>query len=418
MTSSPKIKTDKRSLPDSWRLISLGEITTTLETGSRPKGGALGISKGIPSLSAEHMTNYGKFDFSELRYVPQEFYEQMTRGHIQRDDVLIVKDGATTGKTVFIDEDFPFNKAVINEHVFICRFDLEVADPKYIFYYLWSNEGQKQIKQSFQGAAIGGINQGFVDKVILPLPPLDEQKRIAKRLNKELSTVESARKAAEEQLQAALELPSAYLSKIFDNTETQWKREKLDHVCELLPAKAIKTIGNRTVTAITSACLTENGFSPDGLKSARMDENDAKVALVKKDEILIARSNTPELVGRVSIYTGDPPDVVASDLTIRIWAKPPSYPPFLTSYLSYLYLSGYWREKAGGASGTMKKITRSQLLEISVPVPDINIQKKIVDEMQDKMSNFKQLQQSLESQLEEINALPSALLRRAVEGGL
>jgi type I restriction enzyme S subunit len=224
--------------------------------------------------------------------------------------------------------------------------------------------------------------------------------------------------AAEEQLQAARRLPSAYLQELFGNSAGhKWYWQKLGEVCELLPAKTIKSVGDTVVTAITTACLSENGFLPAGLKSSRMDANDAKQALVKEGEILIARSNTPDLVGRVSMYPGIPPNVVASDLTIRIWASPVCYPPFLTAYLSYLYLNGFWKEIAGGASGSMKKITRTQVLDVDVPVPDIETQKKIVGDMQSKMSYYRQLEQSLDSQLAEIKRLPASLLREAFEGG-
>jgi type I restriction enzyme S subunit len=63
---------------------------------------------------------------------------------------------------------------------------------------------------------------------LMPLPPLDEQRRIASRLNEQLAAVESARKAAEEQLQAAWQLSSAYLREIFESAETKnWKVERL-----------------------------------------------------------------------------------------------------------------------------------------------------------------------------------------------
>jgi len=67
------------------------------------------------------MTRLGTFTFSALRYVPRDFYERMTKGRIQPNDILVVKDGATTGKVALVDESFPFQKAVVNEHVFLCR---------------------------------------------------------------------------------------------------------------------------------------------------------------------------------------------------------------------------------------------------------------------------------------------------------
>ena len=106
-------------LPFGWAAVPLGTTLATLETGTRPKGGVTGIIKGVPSISAEHMTPFGDFDFTALRFIPKDFYDKMTRGHIKKNDILVVKDGATTGKTSYVDSSFPFGEAVINEHVFL-----------------------------------------------------------------------------------------------------------------------------------------------------------------------------------------------------------------------------------------------------------------------------------------------------------
>ena len=79
----------------------------------------------------------------------------LNKGHIYPNDIIVVKDGATTGKTSFVDEDFPHKRAVVNEHLFIVRVDSKVAFPKYVFYCLFSSEGQKQILSDFRGATIG-----------------------------------------------------------------------------------------------------------------------------------------------------------------------------------------------------------------------------------------------------------------------
>jgi type I restriction enzyme S subunit len=194
---------NKRPLPEGWRWVMLEECLSSLETGSRPKGGAIGIEEGVPSISAEHMTKNGTFDFSTLRYVPFEFFKEMTRGQIRPGDVLVVKDGATTGKVALVTEQFPFVRAVINEHVFLCRPNTLLVESHWLFFWLWGTEGQISIRSNFQGAAVGGINQSFANTVFVPLAPLPEQKRIAAILNEQMAAVEKARAATEAQLEAA-----------------------------------------------------------------------------------------------------------------------------------------------------------------------------------------------------------------------
>lgn len=208
-------------LPGGWKWVSLIEVLHSMETGSRPTGGAQGLTSGVPSISAEHMTPFGTFDFSELRYVPTDFYVQMKQGKIQTNDILVVKDGATTGKTVLVDETFPFMDAAVNEHVFLCRPNTSLILPRFLFYWLWSESGQLAIRSCFQGAAIGGINRSFANAVSVPLPPLPEQNRIVSILHEQMSAIEKLREAAKTQLGAVKALPTAYIHESL-RTCTHW----------------------------------------------------------------------------------------------------------------------------------------------------------------------------------------------------
>jgi len=181
-----------RSLPVGWVEISLENILLSLESGNRPKGGVRGIKEGIPSIGGEHLNPNGGFNFEKIKYVPFAFYNQMNKGHINTDNILIVKDGATTGKTSFITNEFPFSKAVVNEHVFLIRCSKNIV-AFYLFRYLWSAEGQRKILSNFQGAAQGGINRKFVTNTTIPLPPLNEQKRIAAKLDKIMPKIDALR---------------------------------------------------------------------------------------------------------------------------------------------------------------------------------------------------------------------------------
>ena len=146
------------------RTMKLNKFVT-LESGLRPKGGVGGILEGIPSLGGEHLNADGGFIFEKIKYIPEDFFQVLNKGHIYPNDIIVVKDGATTGKTSFVDNDFPHKRAVVNEHLFIVRVDPKAAFPKYVFYYLFSSEGQKQILSDFRGATIGGISRNFPQKV-------------------------------------------------------------------------------------------------------------------------------------------------------------------------------------------------------------------------------------------------------------
>jgi type I restriction enzyme S subunit len=72
----------------------------------------------------------------------------------------------------FVTEDFPFEKASVNEHVFLLKIDKSKAFPRFAFQYLKCPQGQRAIMRDFRGATVGGISRGFVDFVKFELPPL------------------------------------------------------------------------------------------------------------------------------------------------------------------------------------------------------------------------------------------------------
>lgn len=198
-----------------WGKKILREILIILESGSRPKGGVFDIKEGIPSIGAEHLNSFGRFCLNNIRFIPIEFYQAMKRGKIQKKDVLVVKDGATTGKVSIVGDTFPYEKAGINEHVFRLRGEHSLLDQEFLFWFLYSTTGQSQIQQEFHGSAQGGINQKFVDGISIPIPDLHTQQRIASELKEKMARVENLRTGIEKQLEAINALPHAILKKSF-----------------------------------------------------------------------------------------------------------------------------------------------------------------------------------------------------------
>lgn len=185
----------------------LSNIISSLESGSRPKGGVSTTSGDIPSLGAEHLNNQGGFNFINLKLIPQNFYKSLKKGRVKPNDILIVKDGATTGKVSFVNEHFPHTDAAINEHLFRVEIDKKKADPSFVFRFLNSGLGQHQILKDFRGATVGGISRGFIEKVDIPYPSIIKQKRIAAILDKADAILQKR--------QQAIQLADKFLRSVF-----------------------------------------------------------------------------------------------------------------------------------------------------------------------------------------------------------
>lgn len=193
--------------------LPLSVVIGPLETGSRPRGGA--TDSGVISVGGEHLNGDGGFRFDNPRFIPESFAARLTKGRIRTGDVLVVKDGATTGKVALVRADFPFRDAYVNEHVFICR-PLAALDPRFLYHYLASSEGQREVLSDFRGAAQGGISRRFADLVQIPNVQRHEQEAIADRIEEQLAILE----AGKVELEKARSKLAAYRRRSVDSTLT------------------------------------------------------------------------------------------------------------------------------------------------------------------------------------------------------
>lgn len=185
----PKVYKKKIQTNQKWKLVSLKEVLTSLEIGKRPRGGVSNIRNGIPSIGGEHIDISGTLKLDNIRYIPEEFFNTFKQGIIEDNNILMVKDGII-GKIAYINK-LPFEKAVINEHVFLLKVNTEKMLPKFLFYVLYSNYGQNQIKMCKRGSIISGITKDILDNIQIPVPPLHIQKKIIEHLDKLSNIIES-----------------------------------------------------------------------------------------------------------------------------------------------------------------------------------------------------------------------------------
>lgn len=171
-----------------WNKADLAEVLLTIESGSRPKGGASVDSGEVSSLGGENIIQTGGITLKDVKRVPITFYNSMAKGHLQAYDVLINKDGANTGKVglyLYSEEDI----ACINEHLFLLRGDPEKITQSYLYYSLLSEHGQAMIRNRISGSAQPGLKSSFVIDFVIDLPEsIEEQTQIATIL----STIDKA----------------------------------------------------------------------------------------------------------------------------------------------------------------------------------------------------------------------------------
>lgn len=158
--------------------VPLGSVLLPPISGKRPSGGVSSDTDGVPSIGGENILSSGGMTYEELKRIPYSFFKFMPKGRLLRDDVLINKDGAQTGKVGIYEGDF--EEAAVNEHVFILRTrDPNYLNQRYLYYCVLLPETRNKIEKRITGSAQPGLNSQFVKAVDVPLQPLSKQQKIA-----------------------------------------------------------------------------------------------------------------------------------------------------------------------------------------------------------------------------------------------
>ena len=139
------------------KLAPLSELIEIVESGSRPKGGA--TTSGIPSIGAEKIDGFGRYDYSNEKFIDTDYFKRLKRGIVFSGDVMLYKDGAYTGKSSMALDGFPHEICAVNEHVFLLR--TKDSRAQFFLYFTLRNEDvYKKIHVLACGkAAQPGLNQ-------------------------------------------------------------------------------------------------------------------------------------------------------------------------------------------------------------------------------------------------------------------
>jgi len=442
-----------------WPSVPLLDLLASMESGSRPRGGVRGIAGGVASVGGEHLNASGGFNLDTMKYVPRAFFESMRRGHIRSGDVLIVKDGATTGKVALVRPDFPFREAVANEHVFVCR--PESIDSDYLFWFLRSPEGQRRILEHFRGSAQGGITQEFAAGTLVPVAPPAMQRAIAAVLAAANERSSSAIERLAEARLAVERARRAILAAACSGRLTRDWREQHPHAKSVQTSIAARTSKRRRarseqtvelpipelpqtyIRATVGACaeIIEYGTSepcqadlPGGIPVLRMGniqegfldlrnlkyrglDSELKRLILSDGDLLFNRTNSPELVGKSAVFHETRPMSFASYL-IRVRFRKDLAEP---DYANYWINSAWGREwarlaKTDGVS--QSNINGSKLSMMPLPLAPIEEQGVIVQRASLLLSRVDDLDQRLDDIAQQVTGVREAILGQAFRGDL
>lgn len=155
---------------------------------------------GIPFVSAEAVScGNGRIDFDHIwGYISEEFYKECCRKYTpRRDDIYMIKSGATTGKVAIVDTDEIFT---IWSPLAVFRCNKELMLPKFMFYSLQADFFQMQVQLGWTYGTQQNIGMRTLEHLKICVPPLEEQIKISVFLDKKTIQVDSLIENKQKQL--------------------------------------------------------------------------------------------------------------------------------------------------------------------------------------------------------------------------
>lgn len=329
-----------------------------------------------------------------------------------------MKDGATTGKVSFVDESFPFEKSAINEHVFLLKVDLSKANPRYVFQYLRTQQGQKEILNDFRGATVGGISRRFIDFVKIPRLLLSDQIQIANILTKAETLIEQRKKSI-----ALLDeyLKSTFLEMFGDpvGNKKGWEKVKLSDVCIKIGSGSTPRGGKESyhkegIGLIRSLNVHLDEFVYDDL--AFIDDKQAselKNVIVEPNDVLL--NITGASVARCCIV---PKNVLSARVNQHVSIIRPDanilHPIFLSKMFTSKNYQMHLIKNAKSKGATREAITKEEIDQMKIIAPPIKLQTKFAN----IVSKTEALNEQYKNSLQELENLYGSLSQRAFKGEL
>lgn len=384
-------------LPDGWRWARLGDVADYINGRAfKPEEWTM---SGLPIIRIQNLNSADA--------ACNCFDGKVDERHLVDTGDLLISWSASLDAYMW-----QYGPAVLNQHIFKVVEHVNVIRRDYL--YFAARHAMADIRAQVHGATMQHITKPEFENILIPLPPLAEQRRIAGILAERMAAVERARAAAEAQLAAAKALPAAYLREAFESDEArEWPRIALGEVATIVAPQvdpripeygALPHVNGENIESGTCRILYLNTASEEGMMSGKY--------LFDPGDVLYSKLRPYLRKVAVAEFEG----VCSADM-YPIKVQPSQLDPwFLAWVLVSEEFTAYADEESRRAR--MPKLNREQLFAWEAPVPPLDVQRSVADSLNRRVAAIAQLRETIQAELDTIHALPAALLRQAFNGEL
>lgn len=339
---------------------------------------------------------------------------------VEKGDVIYNKLFAWKGAFAVADES-------VHGHIASDKFptyqhDRNRLDLNYLRYFFRSSEIAEQAASlSRGGAAISKftLNPPQFWKLTIPLPPLTEQQRIVARIDALAARIDEAKRLRAQAVAEVEVVMGAAIAHILAD-------EPQGHIRDVIVEKprngwSVRCDNNPSgIRVLTLSAVTGFFYQKDAFKTTSTPTDPNAHYWLEPGDILITRSNTPDLVGHAAIYDGEPFPCIYPDLIMRMQVNiNRANGRFVWYWMRNPRVRDYIRKAAKGTSPTMKKISQPVVMNIPFPTQLGSLEQSRIasylDDLQARVGAVGRMQ--VETQTELDTLLPS-ILDQAFRGEL
>jgi len=322
------------------------------------------------------------------------------------EDVLIGRYGASVGK-ILTGLSGAYNVAIAK-----CIFDPQTLNRDFLLFWLRGEYFQRKVVNFGGRAAQAGFNKTDLQQLQIPLPPLDEQKRIASILD-----AADALRAKRRQTLTDLDtlIQSTFLD-MFGDPVTNPKGWEVKSFSEVAHSRLGKMLDKKKQTGLHLKAYLANfnvqwgRFILDDLREMDFNDADQVEFSLKRGDLLVCEGGE---VGRCAVWEQDNSDVYFQKALHRCRLNSKyTVPHYAHYYFWFMAKNGGFKDFI--STSTISHLTGAKLKKLPYPLPPLNLQQQFAD-IVDKIEAQKS---RCQAHLDELDTLFTSLQSRAFKGEL
>lgn len=338
--------------------------------------------------------------------------------HFQIDegDILFTISGTIGRSAIVKKDDLPL---LMNTSVVRFRPTDPGLDRDFLHLFLQSDGFQKPLEKLSSGAAIRNVGPTHIKTMNIPIPPLEEQKRIVEILDAAFEGLDRAKENAEANLQNARELFERQSAEVIFNSKEMLIAPQvvLRDVVSLTGGFAFKSgqyVDEGRFVLRTLNIMKDGTISRDNSKFIAEDTASefARFELQEFDTLFVMVGATLGKVGYVQ------PSCLPALLNQNMWVARANPAKITPAFLNCIFkgLTQGLIESAGGTARSF--LRRDDVRDLIFGLPSIEDQKSIVERVSVLRNNLESLEAEYTTKLTNIADLRQSLLQKAFAGEL